>query len=90
MAPMTQEDGLNKLRGYLLQIECPPEVLEDVLSRADCASIEELGLDSRDMLMLVFFIEEDFDISVDIEHIVGATTVSDIVNYILGCASGRL
>ena len=88
MATMTPEAAFAKLEGYLLQIECPKEIINDVLSRADSATIEEFGLDSRDTLMLAFFIEEDYDISVDLAQITGTTKVSDLVTYIVGCAFG--
>lgn len=89
MAVLTSDEAFAKLGTYLQQIECSKEVIDDVLSRADNAGIEELGLDSRDILMLAFFVEEDFNIPVDIEQIVGATTVLDIVLYMQRCALAR-
>ena len=42
----------------------------------------DLGFDSLDMLEVAFFLEEDFDININISDLRDVVTVADLVDYI--------
>lgn len=48
----------------------------------DTELIDDLGADSLDAVEIIMNIEDEFDISVDEDHIDNIKTVGDIVNYI--------
>jgi len=52
--------------------------------------VDDLGIDSFDMLMIVSGIEEEFGVTVDAEDFIGVKLVSDIVNKLSDEKKGRI
>ena len=66
MLQASQQDGSRKL----------PEI------KGETDIIDELGIDSVEMMDLIGLLEKEFGISIDPEHVAGKKTVGEIANYI--------
>jgi acyl carrier protein len=83
------DDAYNKLASYLSQLDIADDVINSILSNPETVRIDGLGLDSRDMLMIAFFIEEDFEVAVEIENLVKLSSVKDLRDFIFSCAKSK-
>lgn len=64
---MTQEEILSVLRR--LMVDCRVVLLPSFEVRADTRLIEDLGLDSVRMLELLTAVEEEFDVTIDLDDL---------------------
>lgn len=78
---------LDALNEYAVDLAAAAKTCDETFSKLKNMKLEDLGLDSLDMIEIVMFIEDDLEISLDgdiEEKLIGAHNVAHFIELVQG------